>query len=176
MKFKLSVVTSWIIVAWICKVFLFSLPYKFSGHPDTQHIFGTIGLWMQDVLSQGLGSWFVQSGAYAVGTVELIASLALLSPLVFMLLKKLKLMNQVPPRELVHGLGGLLSTGVMTGAAFFHLVTPLGIEVLHNGQSDGGSLFYAAVSILVLGLVLAAINLPQWIAARSSLSNTSSAS
>jgi hypothetical protein len=61
----------------------------------------------------------------------------------------------------------------MTGAAFFHLATPLGIEVLHNGQSDGGSLFYAAVSILVLGLVLAAINLPQWFAARSSVSSSS---
>jgi hypothetical protein len=173
MKSKLSVIASWLIVAWICKVFLFSLPYKFSGHPDTQHIFGTIGVWLQDVLSQGLGSWFVNNGAYAVGTVELIVSLALLSPLVFMLLKKLKLINQAPTRELVQGLGGLVATAVMTGAAFFHLATPLGIEVLHNGQSDGGSLFYAAVSILVLGLVLAAINLPQWFAARSSVSSSS---
>jgi len=172
MKSKISAIASWLIVAWICKVFLFSLPYKFSGHPDTQHIFGTIGLWMQDVLSQGLGSWFVQYGAYAVGTVELLASIALLSPLVFMLLKKLNLIKQAPPRELIHGLGGLLATGVMTGAAFFHLVTPLGIEVLHNGKSDGGSLFYAAVSILVLGLVLAALNLPQWLAARSASSNS----
>ena len=172
MKSKISAIASWLIVAWICKVFLFSLPYKFSGHPDTQHIFGTIGLWMQDVLSQGLGSWFVQYGAYAVGTVELLASIALLSPLVFMLLKKLNVIKQAPPRELIHGLGGLLATGVMTGAAFFHLVTPLGIEVLHNGKSDGGSLFYAAVSILVLGLVLAALNLPQWFAARSASSNS----
>jgi len=172
MKSKISAIASWLIIAWICKVFLFSLPYKFSGHPDTQHIFGTIGLWMQDVLSQGLGSWFVQYGAYAVGTVELLASIALLSPLVFMLLKKLNLIKQAPPRELIHGLGGLLATGVMTGAAFFHLVTPLGIEVLHNGKSDGGSLFYAAVSILVLGLVLAALNLPQWLAARSASSNS----
>jgi hypothetical protein len=90
-----------------------------------------------------------------------------------MLLKKLKLINQAPARELVQGLGGLVATAVMTGAAFFHLATPLGIEVLHNGQSDGGSLFYAAVSILVLGLVLAAINLPQWFAARSSVSSSS---
>jgi hypothetical protein len=168
MRSKIFAIASWFIVAWICKVFLFSLPYKFSGHPDTQHIFGTIGLWMQDVLSQGLGSWFGQNGAYAVGTVELLVSLLLLSPLVFMLLKKLNVISQAPARELMHGLGGLLATGVMTGAAFFHLITPLGIEVLHNGKSDGGSLFYAAVSILVLGLVLAAINLPQWLAVRQS--------
>ena len=47
----------------------------------------------------------------------------------------------------------------MAGAVFFHLFTPLGIEVLHEGQSDGGSLFYAAVSILVLGIVLFLINI-----------------
>ncbi len=56
----------------------------------------------------------------------------------------------------------------MTGAAFFHLVTPLGIEVLHEGKSDGGSLFYAAVSILILGIVLAALNLPKYFADRQS--------
>jgi len=54
--------------------------------------------------------------------------------------------------------GGLLSSAIMSGAAFFHLVTPLGVEVLHQGKSDGGSLFYAAVSILLLGLLLAFIN------------------
>lgn len=160
MKNKITSIVSWVIVLWICKVFLFSLPYKFSAHPDTQHIFGTIGLWMQDVISQGLGSWFSQFGAYAVGGVELIASLALLSPALFALLKKLSITPNVPSRELIHGVGGLLASGVMAGAAFFHLATPLGIEVLHQGKSDGGSLFYAAVSILVLGLVLAAINLP----------------
>ena len=54
--------------------------------------------------------------------------------------------------------GGLMASAVMAGAVFFHLVSPLGIEVLHNGESDGGSLFYAAVSILVLGFVLFFIN------------------
>jgi len=28
--------------AWLAMVFLGSLPYKFTNHPDTQHIFGTI--------------------------------------------------------------------------------------------------------------------------------------
>ena len=48
----------------------------------------------------------------------------------------------------------------MAGAVFFHLATPLGVEVLHEGKSDGGSLFYAAVSILVLGLLMFVINKP----------------
>ncbi len=47
---------------------------------------------------------------------------------------------------------------VMAGAVFFHLVTPLGIEVLHQGKSDGGSLFYAAVSILIFGIIMFVIN------------------
>jgi hypothetical protein len=42
-------------VVWIAKVFLLSLPYKFSKHPDTEHIFGTIGQWMSDTISVGLG-------------------------------------------------------------------------------------------------------------------------
>lgn len=160
MKNKLTAIVSWVIVLWICKVFLFSLPYKFSAHPDTQHIFGTIGLWLQEVASMGLGNWFAQYGAYVVGSVELIASLILLSPALFILLTKLNVIHNSPSREWMQGIGGLLASAVMAGAAFFHLVTPLGIEVLHQGKSDGGSLFYAAVSILILGLVLAAINLP----------------
>ena len=48
---------------------------------------------------------------------------------------------------------------LMSGAVFFHLFTPLGIEVLHEGKSDGGSLFYAAVSILVLGCIMFMINI-----------------
>ncbi len=47
---------------------------------------------------------------------------------------------------------------VMAGAVFFHLFTPLGIEVLHQGKSDGGSLFYAALSILVSGVIMFVIN------------------
>jgi hypothetical protein len=168
MKKNLTSIASWLIVLWICKVFLLSLPYKFSAHPDTQHIFGTIGLWMQDVASQSLGGWFIQFGAYAVGSVELIAALILLSPALFALLKKLKIIDNSPTRELIQGIGGLLASGVMAGAVFFHLVTPLGIEVLHQGKSDGGSLFYAAVSILILGLVLAAINLPLALSKRKS--------
>jgi hypothetical protein len=47
-----------------------------------------------------------------------------------------------------------MASAVMAGAVFFHLVSPLGIDV----NNDGGSLFYAALSILILGLVLFGIN------------------
>ena len=53
-----------------------------------------------------------------------------------------------------HQFGGLMASAVMAGAVFFHLFTPLGIDVL----GDGGFLFGMAVSVLVLGIVLFLIN------------------
>lgn len=152
-------ITSWLIALWSAKVFLFSLPYKFTDHPDTLHIFGTIGLWMQETLGNAIGLGFSVFGAYVVGAVELIASLLLLSPALFWFLRRFNVMKAVPSRHLLHGLGGLMAAGVMFGAVFFHLFTPLGIEVIHQGKSDNGSLFYAAVSILVLGIFMFAMNL-----------------
>jgi hypothetical protein len=52
-----------------------------------------------------------------------------------------------------------MASAIMGGAVFFHLFTPLGIVVIHEGQSDGGSLFYAATSILILGIIMALLNL-----------------
>ncbi|WP_461537893.1 hypothetical protein [Spongorhabdus nitratireducens] len=158
MKKQIVQIFSWVTVAWIAKVFLASLPYKFSGHPDTQHIFGTIGGWMQGVLGEGIGSWFATSGAIAVGSAELVVSVFLLVPALFFVREKLTGRKPVFSRAHFHALGGLAASGVMTGAVFFHLFTPLGIVVLHEGKSDGGSLFYAAASILVLGLIMAAAN------------------
>jgi len=158
-KTRIHTAISWIIVLWICKVFLSSLPYKFSGHPDTVHIFSTIGAWMGSTISLGLGEFFTHYGAIIVGSVELLVSLFLLSPAVFYLVSKLSGNKKPLLRAQIHALGGLLASGVMSGAVFFHLFTPLGVVVLHEGESDGGTLFMAAVSILILGLVLSAINL-----------------
>lgn len=155
----LRVILSWVIVAWVCKVFLLSLPYKFTKHPDTQHIFGTIGQWISDKINETLGSLFTNFGSYVVGSFELITSILLLLPAVLWLLNKIGLRKSGSSRQFFHTIGGLLASSVMAGAVFFHLFTPLGIKVLHNGQSDGGSLFYAAVSILFLGGVLFLLNL-----------------
>ena len=168
---------SWPIVGWMCFVFLGSLPYKFSGHPDTQHIFGTIGDWIGGFFGTGIGSLFRDVGPYLVGGFELLTSLILLAPLPLWLLWKARSGkrpdgDRTPgtngqggggtrfgdTRRRLHALGGLMGSAVMSGAVFFHLVSPLGVEVLHEGESDGGSLFYAAVSILVLGVVLFALN------------------
>lgn len=159
MKQKIIAAFSWGASLWAAYVFLWSLPYKFTGHPDTQHIFGTIGEWMRGVLGDGTGTLFSRFGAYGVGTAELIVSVILLIPAIGWVLHKFGMFDRPPDRALFHGIGGLLAAMVMSGAVFFHLFTPLGIEVLHDGKSDGGSLFYAAVSILVLGLIMAFINL-----------------
>lgn len=151
-------IVSWMSVAWMCYIFLGSLPYKFTGHPDTQHIFGTIGDWLGTFLGAGLGGLFKNYGAFAVGGFELLTSVILLLPALLWVLSRISGSYFGITRRRFHMFGGLMASAVMAGAIFFHLATPLGIEVLHNGESDGGSLFYAAVSIFVLGLVLFFIN------------------
>jgi len=159
MKISKTSIISWVITLWICKVFLLSLPYKFTLHPDTQHIFGVIGEWMKGIIGDTGGALFMSHGSYAVGAAELLTSLILLSPALFFVLKKFGLLSSPPNIHLLHAAGGAIASMVMFGAVFFHLFTPLGIEVIHEGKSDGGSLFYAAVSILLLGAAMALINL-----------------
>ena len=154
----LRAIISWPIVAWMCYIFLSSLPYKFSGHPDTQHIFSTIGQWIGSFAGATIGRLFTQFGAYAVGGFELLTSIVLLIPIVLWAISRISKSYFGITRRRFHVIGGLMASMVMAGAVFFHLVSPLGVEVLHNGESDGGSLFYAALSILVLGLVLAGVN------------------
>ena len=160
MKNRIIAIASWIMALWACRVFLASLPYKFTSHPDTQHIFGTIGAWMSDVIGSGIGNLFASYGAFVVGFFELVTSAVLLLPALLWLLGKVGLASGDGARARYHRIGGLMAAAVMAGAVFFHLFTPLGIEVLHEGKSDGGSLFYAAVSILVSGIVLFFINAP----------------
>lgn len=156
---RLVALVSWPIALWASYIFLGSLPYKFTNHPDTQHIFTTIGDWLGGFLGTGVGSAFSRFGAYAVGSLELLTSLALLAPIALWLLDKARGRPVGPSRATLHAFAGLAASALMAGAVFFHLASPLGVVVLHEGQSDGGSLFYAATSILVLGLVLFAINI-----------------
>jgi len=158
MKKAIIAVISWAMALWMCKVFLFSLPYKFTNHPDTQHIFGTIGAWMSGILGDAIGNLFSSIGAYVVGGFELITSIMLLLPALFWILSKTGMAEARERRVKIHQTGGAMAAMVMSGAVFFHLFTPLGIEVIHEGKSDGGSLFYAAASILIFGIIMFFIN------------------
>jgi hypothetical protein len=158
MKRNIIAVISWLMALWMCKVFLLSLPYKFTGDPDTQHIFGTIGAWMSGILGSAIGDLFSRIGAIGVGTFELLTSIVLLLPALLWVLAKAGIGDAKDQRAKFHRIAGAMAAMVMAGAVFFHLFTPLGIEVLHQGKSDGGSLFYAAVSILVCGVIMFVIN------------------
>lgn len=132
---------------FICFIFIQSLLFKFTDAPETQHIFGTLDQWAAD--SFGFEGLFLPPGpfnAYVIGSTELVASLLLLAGL----FTKFKIATP---------LGALLSVGVMTGAIFFHLFTPLGIDV----QDDGGALFGTAVIIWLSATALVIINRNQLI-------------
>lgn len=147
MKIK---IISWVIALWIAYIFLGSLPYKFSGAAEPIHIFSVIGAWLSDFLSATIGQLFADYGAYVIGSIEFITVLILLSPIVFR-----------EYRQKLHFLGGLLAVGVMSGAVFFHLFTPLGwvVEWSENGQTySDADLANAALSIIVLGFVLMFLN------------------
>jgi hypothetical protein len=148
---------------FIAFVFLQSLPFKFTNSLETQHIFTTLANW------SGL-TWFGVYGGYLVGTAELIASIILLTPFVIMLANKIgvsaipKLSEELKSTMLT--LGSLMAIGIMTGAIFFHLFTPLGIVMPHFDAStglqigdDAGVLFGMACLTWVSALALALIEL-----------------
>lgn len=117
----------WILVAVPAAVFLMFLPAKFSGAAETQHIFSTVGAWFGSIGLGAIEKPFSNLGGYAIGGVELIAAIAL-----------------VIPRT--RHLGALLGAGVLAGALFFHLFTPLGVAVKFPGTPEGDpSLFILAV-------------------------------
>ncbi len=154
----LAASASWALAGWSSFVFLSSLPYKFSGHTTTHHIFTTIGEWIGTTLNPGMGATFSRVGAAGVGTLELITALVLLLP-VFLWSYKAAVKRTVgPSRSLLHAVGGLLTVALMAGAVFFHLATPLGVQVVVDRVSDGGSLFRTALSVLFAGILLVVIN------------------
>jgi uncharacterized membrane protein YphA (DoxX/SURF4 family) len=130
MNNKKKVITR-VLVIYIAFVFIQSLFFKFTGSPETDHIFGTLDQWASATF--GIDGLFLPPGifnAYVVGTVELIASLLLLGGL-------------FTEKKILLPVGAFLSLEVITGAIFFHLFTPLGIEVM----GDGGTLFFMACGI-----------------------------
>ncbi len=53
-------------------------------------------------------------------------------------------------RVLLLGAGASLALGVISGAIFFHLFTPLGVQVVNtDGSLDGGQLFALACGVWV---------------------------
>jgi|TARA_R110000822_G_scaffold97549_3_gene221289 hypothetical protein len=127
----------WPLTVFASFVFVQSLFFKFTGSPETVHIFEhRLDPW---AASLGFPGLFAPGGlfsAHVVGSAELLASLLLLTGASVTRLRSLQV------------LGAALGLGVMSGAIFFHLFTPLGVAVQNNdGSSDGGQLFAMACGV-----------------------------
>jgi len=139
MKIKFPVIFCYALMVWASFVFLQSLVFKFLGSEETVIIFSTIAQWMLSIgLPEGLSGGFKSFGGYLVGTTELVA-------VILLWLRKTRLF------------GALLGVLVISGAIFFHVATPLGIDRVINeaGETDGGALFFMACSVWVSCLIVA---------------------
>lgn len=122
---------------FVAFVFIQSLFFKFTDSPETIYIFqAKLEPW---AASLGFTGLFLPSGifgAYAVGTIELIASILVLTGAF------------VGSLRIVQAFGALVGLGVISGAIFFHLFTPLGVAVINaDGTNDGGQLFMMACGV-----------------------------
>ena len=126
----------WALSVYVAIVFVQSLFFKFSGAEESIFIFATLRSWSGITL-------FEPVGRFVIGGAELVASALILVP-----------------RTRIFGAG--LGIGIMTGAIFFHLFTPLGVNVL----GDHGLLFTLACGVWLSGwaiLALSADQLRQWL-------------
>jgi uncharacterized membrane protein YphA (DoxX/SURF4 family) len=125
------------LIAYVIFVFIQSLFFKFSGSEETDIIFSTIAQWMNGVGLSAIAPTFESIGGYVIGSVELIAAALLIIPV-------------------TRKLGALLGLGVISGAIFFHLATPLGVDRVVNaaGDTDGGVLFYMACGVWISCLLI----------------------
>lgn len=131
-----------ILIIYIAFVFIQSLFFKFMGAPETVYIFTTIDSWAANTF--GISGLFVPPGifnAYVIGSVELVASTLLL-------------LGMLLSRNILITFGALLAFGVISGAIFFHLFTPLGINV----QGDNGTLFFMACGVWISAVTLLFLN------------------
>jgi hypothetical protein len=115
---------AWVPALWIAYVFVWYLQYKFTGAQGSVDLFTTITDWL------GLAG-YEKAMRIGTGTAELICSFILMVP-------RLRV------------LGGLGAIGIMTGAIFFHLASPLGVDP----YNDGGILFKEAISVWLAGWLI----------------------
>ncbi len=127
----------WLLTAYVAFVFIQSLFFKFTGSPETVYIFqGKLDPW---AASLGFAGVFAPGGIFSakvVGSFELIASVLLIAGAF------------LSKQRVVQVLGAAMGLGVISGAIFFHLFTPLGVAVVNtDGSSDGGELFMLACGV-----------------------------
>jgi hypothetical protein len=147
----------WLLTVFIAFVFIQSLFFKFTDSPETQYIFGTLDSWAGSLGFPGLFARHGIFSQYVVGTAELIASCTLLA-------------GAIAKKPALQCAAALLSLGVISGAIFFHLFTPLGVQVRNaDGTLDGGELFALACGVWVSAAAIAFLlraHLTSWLKLR----------
>jgi hypothetical protein len=141
------------LIMYVSFVFVQSLFFKFTGSPETVYIFqGKLDPW---AASLGFPGLFAPGGLFSakvVGTFELIASVLLLAG------------AALSGQRAVQVLGAAMGLGVISGAIFFHLFTPLGVAVVNtDGSSDGGQLFMLACGVWLSCAVLLWMRRALWL-------------
>ena len=144
----------WLLTLYVAFVFIQSLFFKFTGSPETVYIFqGKLDPW---AASLGFPGVFAPGGIFSakvVGAAELLASLLLLAG------------AAISGRREVQVLGAAMGLGVISGAIFFHLFTPLGVAVVNtDGSSDGGELFMLACGVWLACAALLWLRRSVWLA------------
>ncbi len=132
---------TYFLIAFVAFVFLQSLFFKFTGSEETAIIFNTIADWMKTVGLGFIAPAFAAYGGYVIGGTELVATGLMINPK-------------------TRSIGALLGLAVISGAIFFHLFTPLGVNrvVDSQGNTDGGVLFYMACGVWVSCLLIFILN------------------
>jgi hypothetical protein len=143
----------WLLTAFVAFVFIQSLFFKFTGSPETVYIFeGKLNPW---AASLGFPGVFAPGGIFSakvVGTFELIASVLVIAG------------AALRQQRAVQVLGAAMGLGVISGALFFHLFTPLGVAVVNtDGSSDGGELFMLACGVWVSCALLLWLRRAVWL-------------
>ncbi len=117
---------TWPAALVIAAVLLWYEQYKLTGNPGSVELFTTISDWLY---LDGYEKPFRLSVAIA----EIVASVLVLIPVTRMF-------------------GALFSLGLMSGAIFFHVVSPLGIDP----YNDGGQLFQQACLVWLCSVFILA--------------------
>lgn len=128
---------------YIAVIFIQSLFFKFADAPETQNIFGTLDIWAGGLGYPGLFNRGGIFSAIVIGSAELVASVLLLAGLS----RKLRALRL---------LGAALAFAIISGAIFFHLFTPLGVNV----NNDGGVLFGLACGVWVSAVTIVFLERP----------------
>ncbi len=114
----------WVLAIWIAYVFIWYLQYKFTGHDGS--------VWLFTVITDWLGlKGHEKAMRIGVGSCELTAAILCLIPR-------------------LRAVGAAATIALMSGAIFFHVASPLGIDP----YDDGAKLFKEACATWVAGWVL----------------------